>query len=516
LCTASVLLAQPFDQWRGGPQGQGVAEDTRVQPGNWSEKGPKLLWEIQDIPGDNKGGFSCVSLKDGKAVLFVNEKYRVPFEHRTITKETLKELGGVVLELDKDLAEKIEAVRTDKRVLQMERRGRNKHIDEWIGRNVPEEARKDHQRDIQNRIRSGADAISHESLKTLKELEDKRFENDQAIQAALKDRGFDEKQIEKIRKAIATYDEKAWDWIYCWDADSGKEIWKKKYVGKARTWPTASTPALKYDRVYVAGSEGQMYCLDLNDGREIWKVSLPTSGGINSSPLVHKDRVYIQCHGLTALDARSGDQLWRVGEISGADASPVLWTHEGRDYIIAHGSDKLQCVQADNGKLLWSVEGGHGPSTPCVQGDIAVLQTNNRGVNLGAWKLTPETATLLWRKEGPVDRGASPVIYNGHVYTLSKQQGLCVELDTGRVAWDQKIRTGQFSSPIVADGKLLAFMRNELQVLDASPSGYNVVGEARIKPLRCTSPVVVGSRLYMRTKDSVACYDLASAAEDTQ
>jgi outer membrane protein assembly factor BamB len=510
-----VTLSETFPQWR-GPARTGTISNASIQPDVWGQAGPKLLWEVEDIPGDNKGGFSCVSVAGGRAVLFVNEKYRVPFEHRTITEETIKELGGILLELPDELVKKIEAVRTDKRVLAMERRGRNKYIDDWISENVPEQIRKDHGRSIRDRIRDGADALSVEYLEKLEAMKGKRQSDDEAMKKTLREAGFNDKQIEETFKAIATYDEKAWDWIYCWDAEDGKELWSRKYVGKAHTWPTASTPALAMGRVYVAGSEGQMYCINLATGEEIWKVSLPTSAGINSSPVVHDGRVYIQCHGLTALDAETGSQLWRAGDVGGRSASPVLWSSGGTDYLICHTGSKLACVNAADGQVAWSVPGGDGPSTPVVVGDIAALQTNRNGVHLGAWKLSPTGASLLWKRQEPVDRGASCVAYDGYVYTVAKTNVMCVNLRDGQVAWNEKIRTGQFSSPLVADGKLLAFVRNELLVLDASPSGFRKLAEPRLRPLRCTSPVVAGDRLYLRKKDSVACYDLTQPGTDKQ
>ena len=108
------------------------------------------------------------------------------------------------------------------------------------------------------------------------------------------------------------------------------------------------------------------------------------------------------------------------------------------------------------------------------------------------------------------DPGASPIIYNGHVYSVGEGHAVCVSVTDGHIAWDQKIGNIHYSSPVLADGKLYTLLDDgkKLVMLRASPEKFELLGQANVAALICSSPAIANGKLYVRQEKSVACYDL--------
>jgi outer membrane protein assembly factor BamB len=301
---------------------------------------------------------------------------------------------------------------------------------------------------------------------------------------------------------------KSWDTVYCLGADDGKTVWKRRYDGAAGGRSASSTPCVADGRCYAAGSDGVIYCLDADSGREIWKAKPDERGGtIHSSPLVADGKVVILCGQLSALDAGKGTALWRQRKVSGQDSSPVPWRSGGKSFVICNAGRGVACVRLADGEVAWEVPGG-GRSTAVVSGDHLAVFTGRKERGLITYRMTADGAEKLWSLPQPDNGASSPVIHGGHVYLAWRNAVLCAELATGKAAWEKKIGSRGYSSPVLADGKLLAFGSRSLYLIEAAPQGYRLLGRARIPFCEHTSPAVSGGRLYARLKQGVGCYDL--------
>ena len=99
-----------------------------------------------------------------------------------------------------------------------------------------------------------------------------------------------------------------------------------------------------------------------------------------------------------------------------------------------------------------------------------------------------------------------------HVYAFGTTQSraLCADLATGQVAWDQKIdQNAQYTSPIVADGKVIALAPPWLYLVQASPDGWQLLGKAKVGAEVWTSPALADGKVLVRTGKNVVCYDLS-------
>ena len=311
------------------------------------------------------------------------------------------------------------------------------------------------------------------------------------------------------------------DDVFCLDAATGKIIWKSRLNDSSGTQAGASTPCIVKGKLYIAGSGSTAYCLNADSGGPIWEAKLSRSGkeSVSSSFAVAGNVAVLLADVLTALDAGTGKVLWTQNEITGHESSPSVWNSKGRDYVICNTAKETHCVDAADGRILWSVPGG-GKSTPVVAqeygGDFLVNMADNRRNGLSAYRLTDKEPKKLWMLNQS-DRGSSPVVFDGHVYAVAgggnghSAHILNIHLDSGKVAWDEIAEFAEVSSPVVVDGKMFAVCGTFLLLLQATPEKYSVLSQDDYRMTLCTSPTIVEGRFYARQANAVACYDLRAA-----
>lgn len=310
------------------------------------------------------------------------------------------------------------------------------------------------------------------------------------------------------------------DEVFCLDAATGKAVWKSK-IQQSAGQAGSSTPCIAGGKLYVVGSGGKVASLNADNGSILWEAQLPRSSGepIASSIAVVGKAAVLLADVLTGLDAETGKVLWTQSKIAGYESSPAPWSCQGRDYVLCNSAKETHCVDAADGRIVWSVPGG-GKSTPVVAqeygGEFLVNLSDNRRIGLTAYRLAEKEPQKLWTLQKS-DRGSSPVVFDGHVYAVaggSNGHGahlLSVHLDTGKVAWDEVVEFAEVSSPVVADGKVFVVCGTLLAVLQATPEKYSLLSQDDYRITLCTSPTIVDGRLYLRQGNAVACYDLRSA-----
>lgn len=311
------------------------------------------------------------------------------------------------------------------------------------------------------------------------------------------------------------------DELFCLSADNGKAIWRTKLSAPETKESGSSTPCIVDDRIYIVGSGNLVHCLNAETGSPIWETPLSRTGKepIASSVTVAGGMAILLADVLTGMDIHTGKVMWQQERISGRESSPALWRVGGRDLVICNTNQETFCVDPARGDIVWSVDGG-GKSTPVVAqeygGDFLIVMSDSRKNGMTAYRLAPEGPKKMWTVRVS-DRGSSPVVYDGHVYAVaggSSGHGahlVCVHIDSGQIAWDEAIDFAEVSSPVVADGKLMAVCGTFFWLLQASPERYSVLGQANYQITLCTSPAVFAGKLFLRQANAIACYDLRAS-----
>jgi outer membrane protein assembly factor BamB len=506
--------AGDWPQWR-GPRRTGVAAGDERLADAWDKRGPKRLWRSEEeIPGDGRGGYGSVVVADGRAYVYVNWRYRVPLRTRTLTSRGLRKLGLPPKPLPKALRDAVERARLGDQRAEL----KGKALREWAGRWVDDHLDANQKKAfggyVSGRLRRGPAAMDLDVLGKLAGIRDRTFESQAKLDAWLADHAVDGKARTRVQSVIATTRDEANDVVVCLDADDGRSLWKAEYPGHPHGHGTSSTPCVGGGRVYAAGGNSTVYCLDAASGEEVWQTAVHEKGGrgTNASPVVVDGAVVVAFRPLVALDADDGHVLWRQKAVGTPSSSPVVLRGAGRTLLLCNGAGKkVACVDAADGNVLWTAPGG-GPSTVAVADGHMVVAGDNSEAGLRAYRVSAAGAEPLWTVACH-DRGASAVIWDRAAYFVGgggNAQILCVPLATGQVAWEQKLRATEISSPAAADGKLLFVANNgrSLRLVKASREKYTPLAEARAAVMRCTSPAIAGGRLFVRERGHVACYDL--------
>lgn len=519
------LVAGDWPQWR-GPTRDGVDPNSPKLCDAWPERGPKLVWKsTAKIPNGRQGGCGSVTVSGGKAFLYAH--YNSLVKKVSITTEELKAWGwseGVPESLTKPINGAAGALKKKFWGRTPSEADVKAHVDAFLKTLDPALAEK-HGEAIHNYFK--VRKVSWKGLRDLATVRDKEFDSIDALNRGIKYIGWGNifhghsSDRGPVKGHILAKCYKWTDKVFCFDAGTGKELWRKEFPGDAANKGTyyyagSCTPSVANGKCYVACTGG-FYCLNVEDGEVIWQAKTTYT---NSSPLLLGDRVYVLASELMALDAASGKEVWRQPAVKHINNSISPWTSGGKTYLIAITRNRaIFCVNSEDGKVAWKTGFGKGANdcSPVISGDILVA----RGYGgMSAYKLTPQKATQLWRAKGRIgDRGSTPVIYKDHVYTTGSMYGLgsacCFDLKTGAMKWKHPFKKLESTSPIAVDGKIIAHVRNPKDkkktatvMYKASGEKYEQLGILEEPAATFSSPVVAGGRMYLRLADTVACYEL--------
>ncbi len=518
LIAISSLHAADWNQWR-GPGRDGVAPASPPLAESWPKEGPRKLWQSEKIPSGGSGGLGSPVVAGGKVYLYVNWKYVDPITTRTLPDEGLRRLGWTPQKPPPELLAEVEQARLSEERQKLTPKEFDPWLKKWLEEKLSEEQRKKFGGWVADRLRRGKAAIAMEHLDKLAEIRNKQFGSQKELDAWLEQSELPAEVRKACLQQVPTTTDRFTDVILCLDAADGKTLWRREYPGRGFDPGDSTTPLVAAGRVYVIGSLGAVYCLDADGGELLWQKELAKAKGARvSSSLGLVDGMLVILAGpLTALDAATGELRWTQPKVSGADNSPAFWRSGNKSYILCNTGRAVFCVDAADGQVLWNVPGGS-CSTVAVAGDVMAVQAESKQAGLSAYRLSPEKPEKLWTVEH-TDRGASPIVHDQHVYSVTRDGAICVELTTGKVLWKQNVGGGEISSPILAGGMVLSPVAADngiLVMLRASPEKFALLGKARLGIVTCSSPAFVDGRLYLRLGGAVACYDLTAAANTTQ
>lgn len=315
-----------------------------------------------------------------------------------------------------------------------------------------------------------------------------------------------------------------------------------------------STPTVDGDRLYVVASGGAIACLRTSDGGVIWKRDfadwqgqMMSGWGFSESPLIDGDRVICTPGGaegvVVALDKQTGDEIWtcRLPQDGDEAAGIRKDLNDGAGYssaVVSEGGGVRQYIQlvgrgligvrARDGKLLWRYDRVANTTanipTPIVDGDL-VFTSTAYGTGAALLRLEADgqrgvkATELYWLNSGDFqNKHGGMVLVDGYIYAgTGNGQGLpiCVEMQTGEIAWGPERAEGRGESSLVyADGHLV--IRREdgtVMLIRANPERFELVGAFQPVYQEAQSwahPVIANGRLYLREQGKLMVYLLRS------
>ncbi|HLH56006.1 MAG TPA: PQQ-binding-like beta-propeller repeat protein [Verrucomicrobiae bacterium] len=319
--------------------------------------------------------------------------------------------------------------------------------------------------------------------------------------------------------------------VVCYDADSGKEIWKTEVDARLEDpmggpGPRA-TPTLAGGALFVTGSTGVFLRLNPATGEVVWKKNLPEIAGgkvpmwgFASSPLVVGPVVVVYGggpgdKGLLALDLKSGDLRWSAPCPVNSYSSPQLETVLGEETILMPTSSGLQTLDPATGKIRldyeWKIP-QYRALQPCVFGTDTVLLPTGMNMGTRALRLKKNngqyTAEELWTSRQLKPDFVDLVISDKYAYGNDGGILTCIDLQTGERKWkDGHYGKGQIL--LLEKSALLLILAEQGQVVlvAADPAGHREVASFQaLQGKTWNHPVVVGDRLYVRNSQEAAAY----------
>lgn len=319
------------------------------------------------------------------------------------------------------------------------------------------------------------------------------------------------------------------DTVFCFDAASGKVIWKHSYPAdlgdKYYEGGTSGTPAVDGTNLYQLSRWGDVLCYEAATGKIIWQKNVQKETGAKipdwgfaGSPLVLGERLVLNVgtNGL-ALDKKSGAILWQSGKESAGYSTPLPVIRNGEDFVILSSKNSYLEVNAKTGaktwEFPWSTRYDVNAADPVVSGNQVFISS---GYNKGCALIkTGGELQTVWQNKELKNQMATCVLLDGHLYgfdgnnTESRSPFKCVEFATGALKWeDVNIGPGAL---MAADGKLIVLTgKGELIFAKASPEKFDVISRAQVLTGKCwTAPVLSNGLIYARNSTGdVICLDV--------
>jgi outer membrane protein assembly factor BamB len=337
--------------------------------------------------------------------------------------------------------------------------------------------------------------------------------------------------------------------LFCYD-HAGQLLWHQPMGPFNDEFGAASSPILVGDRVLVAqdhdtGSFVAAY--DKQTGRLLWRTDRSAFSRSYATPVVWEPggtRQVVVAGMLTivAYDWDNGQPLWSLGGLSrvvcmtpvvgdngwlyaagwsaGGDPADRIRLEPFADFLSqndANGNGVLesgevaqsaalktrfaQCDRNKDGQITRQEYEEFAKLFELSQNAVLAIRPAKEG------RIGPEQ--VVWRYERFVPFCASPLYYQGHVYTI-KDGGILTSLDaqTGR-----PIKTGRvmgagnyYASPVAGDGKLyLLSQRGTLSVVRAA-GDWELLHAAELGEECYATPALVDGQVFLRTSGHLYCF----------
>lgn len=301
---------------------------------------------------------------------------------------------------------------------------------------------------------------------------------------------------------------------FCYDAKTGKELWRKVVSEGGLQWDNKSnlaspSPVTDGERVVFLFADAVAASFDLS-GNLQWKRDFKETHGAfatqwtyGSSPVLDGGKLYIQVlqrnetfvfqgfdkgtpgkdmsSYILAVDPASGKDLWKHirpthSQVESLESfsTPVFCDHGGKRVMLISGGDTLSLHDASTGAeyariATWNPLGESYnkfyrlvPSPVVGEGVALVCAPKKSPVFALSLDAQGKDVTPLWTSDSKVVSSdvSTPAFYEGSFYVLDSDRRTIsrVEPKTGKVIWtgDTGSKSKFESSPTVADGKIYA------------------------------------------------------------
>ncbi len=306
----------------------------------------------------------------------------------------------------------------------------------------------------------------------------------------------------------------ATDTVFCFDAETGKVLWKHSYPCEAKgaDYPgPASTPTVDGKMVFTLSRDGDLYCFDSNTGKVIWSKNIikdygakSPNWGLASSSLVIDNMLIVNADMTIAVNKTNGNVIWKTKSYGGGYSSPIMFEFNKSKFLAIFNILGLVILKLENGQEVthveWKTSYDVNAVTPIISGDKIFISS---GYNVGGavFQFNGSKLTEIWKNKNMRNHFNSCILWQGYLYGFDEEQLRCVDFQNGSVKWTQK-GLGE-GSLMIADGKLIIMGDNgDLVIAEATPTGFQELSRAKVLGGLCwTVPVLSEGKIYCRNHE---------------
>lgn len=323
------------------------------------------------------------------------------------------------------------------------------------------------------------------------------------------------------------------EYVVCFDALSGKEIWKVKTDQKFfNSWGNGprATPTVEDDVVYVVGARAKVFALETQSGTIIWQQNLTGNFddfipnlGYSSSPLVFDKLLLLPSAGkeseFVALDKETGELVWSSYKDHPGYSSPILIDVADYKQVIYFAGTSIASLSPYNGEVYWTypwrTDSFENVATPVlIQGNRLFFSSphpKDKGSAVLEIKTRSKpTVEVIWKNNVMKNHFSSSVLYENYLYGTDRYILKCIDAKTGITKWRQR-GFGE-GTLIMADGHLIVLgTGGKLALVEANPDTYIEKSSMQLLSGRCfTAPSLANGRVYARNEKEIICVNLGN------
>ena len=331
-------------------------------------------------------------------------------------------------------------------------------------------------------------------------------------------------------------------YVLCIDANSGKilldrklfQIAKPQFAHAFNSYASPS-PLIDSSHVYVSFGSSGTACLDLKTHEVLWErtdLACDHFRGAGSSPFIYENLIILTMDGadyqyLIALDKLTGNTVWRTdrstdfgdldpntgipkrgGDFRKSYATPVLAHLKAQCQLISPGAKAVFAYDPRTGKELWTIRyGNHSSAARTIVADnMAFINTGYGKAELLGIRIDGKgdvtDSHIVWRLRKGAPNKPSPVIHNGHIYTVT-DGGIasCIHSKTGEVIWQARIGGEYSASLFMSKGNIYCFDQGgTCLVFQANSREFKQISRSKLDDGFMSSPAVFSNSLILRTK----------------
>lgn len=311
------------------------------------------------------------------------------------------------------------------------------------------------------------------------------------------------------------------DTVFCFDAVTGRELWKFSYPSdlgdKFFEGGTTGSPTFDGGHLFWLSRWGDLYSFDAATGKVLWNRQLVKetgarvpSWGFTGAPTVYRNLLLLNVgEAGMAVDKETGREVWKSGDGEAGYNTPLpVPRGDKTEFWFANNEAYLSVAPEtgrENWRMKWLTQYGVNAADPIPYGDKVFIGS---GYGKGSALFKPPTAPegeaeVVWKNRVLRTQLNGAILVGRHLYgvdgdTTDKAQLKCVEIETGKEVWAQPdFGTGGL---VVADGRIIALSaRGELMVAPVSPDSFKPTARAQILGGKSwTAPVLANGLVYCR------------------